>query len=521
MKGHNGQVKTEAKTAAAADRKSSSGSGAKQLKLKDNRQEALAQKTVQVKADNSIQAQRTSQLQALMSGGHESAGVVQGVFTKHRYRIADGVSREIYIQRGLDNVASMPAAPAATPPAGSRAVLHETMAHSSDGPTLAARFSGATAAFRTNAGLSVAINAPFRKGDKIADKQSALNTTAAGMVRGSASPINVVAVLWEDGRADPKTEGIRGEVPFAELRRAAATDPNSRALYTYLKSQAATVWRKMGDEDMPFPDPNAAGEVSTALAKAEADTKKLGHMVTFNYRLTASTATGEAKKIIDAIYKYEGRVIAEIRKEYSIPSYAIEPTTYYMSSPDLDRDPGEDWARYEGHADSKNKQIKEGASFAKAFHVGSYRHSEHHYVPMNDPMPTDHGGRLNELIPILRTALDTSQPFVRATFETELRRVLPAIDQSIWDGETIIRGARWMGADETYISSIEGKIKDLCARRLTNLVTLIANQVVVLRTPAPAPAPAPATATPTAAAATGTTTGGTSSTGGTTTGGAG
>ncbi len=363
--------------------------------------------------------------------------VIRRQYVNSDYRLSTGVTRHMYVEAGAHEAPAHPV-PLALP---ARAILHETMVRQDTGVALARRFRDATAMFPRTAGLSVALNASYRNANEVAAKQQTLRQTASTMVAAAPGRISVVKVLWQDGRANIN-ESIRGEVPFAELRRHAAADPGSRALYAYLATQANTVWRRMGDDDLPFVNPNADDEVHGQLAKREGD--DVGSLVSFSYDLTSESRDPAVQAMCTKVYKREAAAIAEVREQFGIKTYAIEPTTYYRGP--ANEDVGAvAWNAYEQHSDPHNKQIKEGASFAKS--LEGARVIPHEYVDLLDPMPTSAGGRLNAFVAILLRYMNANVAVSDRAFMPEIGDALGAIDQSIWDFESLTRGSAWMGQD--------------------------------------------------------------------------
>ena len=149
-----------------------------------------------------------------------SDDVVRRQYIQSTYRLTTGATRQIFVEPGNHQAAPLPV----PNPIPSRAILHETMVRQSNGVELADRFRTNTAFFPTTTGLTVAVNMPYRAPKEVASKKQQLTSTAALMVAKAPTRINVVKVLWEDGRAS-LNDAIRGEVPFAELRRHASADP--------------------------------------------------------------------------------------------------------------------------------------------------------------------------------------------------------------------------------------------------------------------------------------------------------
>ncbi|MGG6266459.1 hypothetical protein [Leptolyngbya sp. AN10] len=377
-----------------------------------------------------------------------SLPTIQGVFNQNTYRLAPNATRHIYVEAGNFAGRNLQAANL------NRAVLHETMVKKSDGVALATRYNTATANFRNAVGLTVALNDYYQNSSQVPAKQAALQQTANQMIAASTPPINinVVKVLWQDGRQDPN-ESIRGEVPFAELRRRAASDVGATALYQDLETQAGTVWRKMGDDDMPFPNPNDVNiEINQKLAEVEQDNAEMGdqgNLISFNYNLTPASTNAIVQYLCREIYRAEAITIDSISEKYAMRTYAIEPTTYYRAPGGQDVSAA--WNDYENHTDPGNKQIKEGASFAKSL-MAQYTATPK-YLFLNEAISTSAGGRLTDVEGLLSTAINPTSGYDRDGFVSSLRDALMRVDQSIWDEETLIRGAKWMYTQSQWDNS--------------------------------------------------------------------
>ena len=392
---------------------------------------------------------------SLSKGTPSHAPVVQRVYKKRNYRLAQGVTRDMYVEDGDFRAAAV--APAVAP---DRAVLHETMVVAPNAGNLVGRFNEETAAYLDTVGLSVVVNAYYNSPADLPDLKKRLSDTGAKLAKESKSKVNIVKALWQDGRPNEDTS-IRSEVPFAEMRSIAATDPGSQQLFADLATVAPVVWRKMGDDDMSFPNPNAVTSINKHLAKSEQDQTHRKHMVTFNYHLTEEKVEPITSNFIKEMYLHEARVIKHVKKTFGVPTYAIEPTTYYRSH---DEDLGQAWLNYEENADPKNKQIKEGASFAKSFMDGQ---SIHKYIAMADPIPTDAGGRLGDLITIFEKML-VAMPAID-DFVAILSPVLADIDQSVWDGKTLLRGSEWMTNNDDMIGYINSKKAEVAVLSKTQM----------------------------------------------------
>ncbi|NEQ36040.1 MAG: DUF4157 domain-containing protein [Okeania sp. SIO3I5] len=394
--------------------------------------------------------------------------VIQRAYKRQQYRISAGKTRQIYVENGEFNLQR-------DEPIINRGVMYETMVIAGNGNQLANRYKQETQQFNASVGLSVAINDSFQKPDEIDQKQKNLTAIARNMKKQSPS-INVVRVLWQDGRENLQ-ESIRGEVPFAELRKQAAVDTGAVNLYADLqrRSQGRT-WRRVGDDDMQFLDPNQNSDVNTKLEESEENAPG-GAMLTFNYQLIPNSQDQFIDRICKAIYRAEGQVVQYVSTELGKQTYAIEPTTYYRGETE-GPDPGAAWNQYEEFASSGQKQIKEGASLAKSLRKNYGIKNQ--FESLKEPMPTSHGGRLNEVVNLLAETLNAQTEPNIAQFNERFIAAIKAVDQSIWDQETLQRGAKWMAVNEEEKNSIDilnDEINKKIQEVLNKLIKAVGKQI--------------------------------------------
>ncbi len=229
---------------------------------------------------------------------------------------------------------------------------------------------------------------------------------------------------------------------------------------------------------MPFIDPNDDEiEVNMELERLERENDYRGDLVSFSYDLVPATNDETITEICSEIYKKEAATIAEVRSQFRIPVYAIEPTTYYRAPE------GEDgsnvWNEYEEHSDPHNKQIKEGASFGKSFNQRYGAQPE--YIELGESIPTSDGGRLDGVVAILTEYLNSDERPDGIDILVRLQDALKVVDQSIWDGESLTRGSKWMCRNQdqkNQIDALKPQINEMINRNFMQLLLDISRRVV-------------------------------------------
>ena len=147
-------------------------------------------------------------------------------------------------------------------------------------------------------------------------------------------PINITTVAWERRFQKPENqnatlESARGNVPFTSLRKLAARNTNAAAIATDLaNNRNGTVWRKMGDDDMPIPDPNGNSEVMDKLEEAEGNIGTGTAFVTFGYNLTTGGVGNEMAGLLRTVYWGE-MSLRQALSDLGVKTYPIEPNTFY------------------------------------------------------------------------------------------------------------------------------------------------------------------------------------------------
>lgn len=222
------------------------------------------------------------------------------------------------------------------------------------------------------------------------------------------SLIHVENVNWglqPNGQYD---ENNKGEIPYYSLRRRAAINRGAVDIYNKLSEKCDIVWRRMGDDDLTFHNPEDKNDIQmNELNKVKKDNTSI---VTFGYNLTSNedinsrvenlTDLDENGKkmtnelivlILTKIYELEAKFREKVvdlskKKSGNIDYYPIEPTTYYS----FDGDVSNIWEQYA--KGSGKKQIKEGEALKKKVLLGK----QHIFVSNVDAMENTSAGKRNE-----------------------------------------------------------------------------------------------------------------------------
>lgn len=208
-----------------------------------------------------------------------------------------------------------------------RAFLFETITTIDNIDRILGRYRGLNCPW--DVGLTVVLNGAWTPAKKYTDKgevtdkkatlgaenvalQRALTKKAKDILGAwDGPPLQIVTATWERRhRADADgLEAVQGFVPYTSLRAVAATNPGALALETALSTIHDHVWHKMGDDDMPMPEPNPAiaGPEHLGLAEAEASPGILDKttLVTFGYDLTTAGTVAPITGILKDIYSKE------------------------------------------------------------------------------------------------------------------------------------------------------------------------------------------------------------------------
>ncbi|MGK3963616.1 DUF4157 domain-containing protein [Sorangium sp. So ce1667] len=164
-----------------------------------------------------------------------------------------------------------------------RAILYETIATPASLAGIVQSFNE-TRAYPYDVGLTVMLNG-CHNGHDYRGVEANLDDTRNRVLRHwNGPPISIGTLAWERGtEANP-----RGAVPFTTLRKEAAASPGATEIQERLKENHEVVWRKLGDDDMRFVNPNDMEDASMAmLAKVEDFGLSEAHFVTFGYNLTS------------------------------------------------------------------------------------------------------------------------------------------------------------------------------------------------------------------------------------------
>lgn len=278
----------------------------------------------------------------------------------------------------------------------STGILYEVIAHKSKADATINKFQNKLNSMSNNniIGLSIVANDSTSMPDIQHNSENSL--------------IHVENVNWglqPNGQYD---ENNKGEIPYYSLRRRAAINRGAVDIYNKLSEKCDIVWRRMGDDDLTFHNPEDKNDIQmNELNKVEKDNTSI---VTFGYNLTSDEdinsrvenltdldengkkiTKGLIKLILTKIYELEAKFREEIvnlsrRKSGNIDYYPIEPTTYYSFGGNVSNI----WNKYaEG---SGKKQIKEGETLKKKVQLGK----QHIFVSNVDAMEKTSAGKRNE-----------------------------------------------------------------------------------------------------------------------------
>lgn len=299
-----------------------------------------------------------------------------------------------------------------------RAILYETMGRPAD-------VAGLLGAFRNapvwDVGLSLVVNRAYtpakiyQRDAKTATKANKTTGVTAPATRGqldtdwtnitngwNGPPLQVTVAAWErrevENDAGTGLEIVQGSVPYSTLRRIAAVNPGSAAIDHELYSNHSSVWRKMGDSDMPVVDPNDGNSAEMAKLKDVEDegvALNKNTLVTFGYNLTTPGTTPMVASILANIYKKEMQLRDKIG-EAGGPLYPSEPTTYYRPRAEGTMDAA--WNNMEKEKVGGSGQQLEGAKLARSMGKnGGILHKADHSIAAD----TGAGARNDALVQLL------------------------------------------------------------------------------------------------------------------------
>ena len=150
-------------------------------------------------------------------------------------------------------------------------------------------------------------------------------------------PIQVVIATWERREIDDggarSLEDVQGYVPYSTLRTIAANNPGAGAIEAALGQNHEQVWRRMGDDDMPYLDPNSAASPQTAKlgeVEEEGQIYVANTFVTFGYDLVTAGTAPPITGILQNLYEKE-MALRDAIAATGLPMYPSEPTTFYRT----------------------------------------------------------------------------------------------------------------------------------------------------------------------------------------------
>lgn len=300
-----------------------------------------------------------------------------------------------------------------------RALLYETMGRPADATNLLNAFRNSPV---WDTGLSLVVNRPWTppkiyktgnvntvttknrtKGETADAAKNQLSQDWTQLTNNWNGPaIQVTLAAWErrelEGDDETALEAAQASVPYSTLRHLAADNPGVNEIDTELYSNHTSVWRKMGDSDMPILGPNDMNSPEIAKLKQVEDegfALNKNTLVTFGYNLTTDGTSDIVKKILRAIYRCEMALRDKIA-ETGAPMYPSEPTTYYR--PVAQGSMTDAWDIMEGQKVGGSGQQLEGAKLARSMgEKGGLLHVTDHSIAAD----TSAGARNSGLVTLL------------------------------------------------------------------------------------------------------------------------
>jgi hypothetical protein len=378
------------------------------------------------------------------------AAVIQAVWSPRTYNVSGG-TRTLQVDDpgpvwgatgGAGNYANNAGA-------GPRAILFETMCRNTGLIALRDRLNQPGSLWDT--GLTVVVNKAYTpakiydgdgnvtsqnstQGQSLQDAQGDVNAIHLAATAGwNGMPINVVKAVWERrevkrGLNAPALEQVAGSVPYSTFRVLAANSPGAGSIEAALKSNhgEGKVWRKMGDDDMPYVDPNGVGPETGALADVESDGAAYAKptLVTFGYNLVTAGTAPPITGILQGIYAKE-MALRDAIAELGAPMYPSEPTTFYQ--PRIGDSVAGAWTAMEGERVGGSGQQLEGAKFARALNkTTGYEHVVYHSIMVN----TGAAARNDALVALLNGWYNNGMGDISTFRADEIEACINGLDQS-------------------------------------------------------------------------------------------
>ncbi|MEM7030172.1 MAG: DUF4157 domain-containing protein [Chloroflexota bacterium] len=328
-----------------------------------------------------------------------------------------------------------------------RAILFETMTRETGFVPLINRLSQPATLWDT--GLSVVVNRAYTptkiydgngmatnqdktQGNTLQEAQNALNNTYDHINAWQGMPINVITAAWERREVDrgegSALEAAQGSVPYSTFRRIAATSAGTTTIENELKTNhgEGNVWRKMGDDDMPYVNPNANTPETQKLEEVEqkAQTYVRPTLVTFGYDLVTAGTQAPITGILSRIYAIEMELRDKIA-ELGAPMYPSEPTTFYQAR--INGNLNAQWAVMEGVNVGGSGQQLEGAKLARAMDNDG---GKNQYVFHTIMVQTGAGSRNDALIALLNGWYNNGQGDPALFRADRIEQEINGLDQS-------------------------------------------------------------------------------------------
>jgi hypothetical protein len=247
-------------------------------------------------------------------------------------------------------------------------------------------------------------------------------------------PIAVSTATWErryvrqNSYESPELEPAKANVPYARLRSLSATNPQATQIKQALEnSREATTWSKMGDDDMPIPNPNNDNDQQIeGLKGIEEETEGVTTFATFGYNLTTEGTSSVMTKLLENVYAVEMELRDQL-VELGALTYPIEPNTFYKFSNEQTSKSA--WKNTEKtDVGGGGGQIKEGL---KLFKSATNQELVYQKVFHTTMINTDAGGRNKALIDLLQPEIEQATQENEPTINyVQVEEVLKNMDQS-------------------------------------------------------------------------------------------
>ncbi len=377
-----------------------------------------------------------------------SAGIVQAVWADRPYTVSSAPRNMRVDTRAVHWGGTNNGGHANHPDDGAhpRAILFETMCRNTAAGAVIGRLDQAASLWDT--GLSITINSAYTPnavynnagavvpnthrtlGQTQNQAEAALNGSYQALTNNwNGMPIRVITAAWErreiDNGGQRSLEQVQGSVPYSTFRTIAAT--NAGPIDTALRANHQQVWHKMGDDDMPYVDPNAVSPETTKLQEVEdaGQIYNANTMVTFGYDLATPGTQAPVTGILAGIYRKEMELRDAIAA-LGAPMYPSEPTTFYRPRDSGTMDAA--WNAMEQQNVGGSGQQLEGAKLVKAMNAGD--EAKRHYTYHTTQVETGAGARNDALIALFNQWLAPGQDDPNVVKVADIEARINQLDQS-------------------------------------------------------------------------------------------